>query len=99
MDNLIIQKQLEEYCIKFYATTDQQERQTLDKTLTEFVKYENYETLKSLIGCSNNPYVRFYAANSLILLFTQNYLTIPAMEAYKVYEELLEYLVTILITF
>jgi hypothetical protein len=93
MEQNNLSKQLEESCIQFYKTANTEERTLLDQALTNFIKIENYESIKSLLGESTNPYVRFYAANSLITLYTQNFITISSQEAYSVYEDLLNYLV------
>ena len=95
MEQNNLSKQLEESCILFYKTTSSEERTVLDQALTGFIKLENYEVIKSLLGESTNPCARFYAANSLVMIFTQNYLTISPQEAYGVYEDLLNYLVSI----
>jgi hypothetical protein len=93
MDQNSLSKQLEDSCIQFYKTVNNEERAILNQALMDFIKIENYETIKILLGQSTNSNVRFYAANSLCTLFTQNYITISSQEAYSVYEDLLNYLV------
>jgi hypothetical protein len=98
MEPINLSKQLEEYCIQFYKTTDQAERKLLNIALTDFIKLENYEIIKTVLGESTNHHARFYAANSLVQIFTQNYLTIDANEAYSIYADLINYLVNYYLT-
>lgn len=63
--------------------------------LTAFMKFENYENLKVILYQSSSPKAKFFAANALISLITQNYLSISLTDKIQMYDSLVDYIVSI----
>ncbi len=88
---------IEEYCNMLdnkSALTE--EIHNMNKILTEFANFENYEYLKMLLYHSSSAKAKFYAANSLLSILTQNYLTISLEDKEQMYISLLTYIVNLI---
>jgi hypothetical protein len=92
----LIQK-IEEYCTKFYSPKNNSERCEADEFLTKLMQIENFEIFKQLLYNANSTYAKFYAANSLIILITNNYHTIKLLDKLEIYDSVLKYIVSILL--
>ena len=67
--------------------------QNMNKILTEFMIFENFKILKPLLYNSSSLKAKFYAANSLINIMTQNYLSIEISDKIEIYDYIFDYLV------
>jgi hypothetical protein len=91
-ENLV--KQLEEFSNKFATKVSTHEVNMIDRFLTENIKLQNFEIFNYLLSNSSYQSSRFYAANSLLQLLTQNYLTIPCEVVIQLHNYLLEFIVS-----
>jgi hypothetical protein len=85
---------LEEFCEKLNSGRNSLEIKEANDFLTSFVTLANFQTLKILLYKSNLSSAKFYAANSLTQLITQNYLTVDLDQRREIYDSILMYIVS-----
>ncbi len=94
MDNSQMISKIESFCLLLdNKTSNLDEIQKMNKILTEFKTLENYKLLKILLFNSKSLQAKFYAANSLISVTTENYLSVEISEKIEIYEFIFNYLV------
>ncbi len=94
MEDVVLK--IEEYCNMLdNKSAKNDDIQEMNRVLTEFSSHQNFYYLKHLLFNSLSPKAKFYAANSLITIITQNYLTIPLSDKIEIYDSLLSYIVNI----
>jgi hypothetical protein len=96
-DEIQIVMKIEEYCNMLdNKSAKAEEIQNMNRILTEFSSFQNFPYLKMLLYQSSSQKAKFYAANSLINIVTQNYLTITLEDKEEMYTSVLEYIVKII---
>jgi len=83
---------LEDSVIRFHSTTNNDERKNLDIFLSQSISTENIYIFKEILFDSNSPYSKNYAANSLIKLITQNFISVNIQFKEELYTFLAEYI-------
>jgi hypothetical protein len=97
-EDIQIVMKIEEYCNMLDNKSIQAEEiQNMNRVLSEFSNFQNFPYLKMLLYQSSSQKAKFYAANSLINLVTQNYITVTLEDKEEIYTSVLEYIVKILI--
>jgi hypothetical protein len=88
----ILQK-LSETCDKLYTSGNSHEIQAINTELSNLIDFKNFELFSSLLCNSTSIYAKFFAANALKTLITDNYLSIPDNAKITIYENLLTIIV------
>jgi hypothetical protein len=95
MEHTDIASRIEECVNNLYTATNNEDIKVINETLSNFISIDNFQYLKMLMYKSSFSNVKFYAANALTNLITENYLTIELSEKIEMYDNLLSYIVNI----
>jgi hypothetical protein len=96
MENSEVISKIESVCCLLDSKScNLDEIQKMNKLLTDFMSLENFKFLKLILFNSNSLQAKFYAANSLINITTEYYLTVEISEKIEIYEFIFNYLVKI----
>lgn len=95
-EDIQIVMKIEQYCNMLDNKSVQPDDiQNMNRVLSDFSTFQNFHYLKMLLYQSSSQKAKFYAANSLINLVTQNYLTVTLEDKEGIYTSVLDYIVKI----
>ena len=89
--NLILE--IEECCDNLYKATNNQTIQEINQILSNFISLKNFDKLKVLLYQSSSKNAKFYAANALTNLITENYLSVEISVKLEMYENIMNFIV------
>ena len=98
VDSNIVHK-IEECCNNLYKATNNQTVQEINAILSNFISFKNYDLLKVLLYQSTSKHAKFYAANALTNIITENYLSVGIEDKIEIYENLIAFIVISLIKY